>query len=106
MKIISINTKNTLDMRRPAFNVDAQPEPGVMERVRLSHIQVNMKDGLLVVQIPKGEGIPQMDHQTIDTVNRAIKEAESSAISDAEYAALDRSRMLEALSKNTQLALE
>ena len=47
MKIVSINAKNTKNANEVAFNVDAPPTAGVMDKISYGNLSIRFEDGLL-----------------------------------------------------------
>lgn len=101
MKILSINSKNTVDTEHVAFNIEAPP---VARTVQYGTLVVRIEDGLLKVTMPSDEEL--IDSETLQTIVKKFEAADAKAAADAEEAERRMQRALDTLARATNLPID
>ena len=103
MKILSINANHTVDTNNVAFNVDAPPAAGVMEKIKYGKLSIRFENNLLHVR--SGPNESPIDGTVVKNLASKIEEAENEVVSDKTQMELKHKQALEKLSKTTGLPI-
>lgn len=104
MKIVSINSENTKSTHEVAFNVDAPPAAGVMEKISFGQLSIRFEDGFLHARARHDDA--EISKIVVDKLVAKILEAEQLVLAEAAEQSRKHLAMVECVSKSTGLSIQ
>ena len=104
MKILSINAMNTKSAHEVAFNVDAPPAAGVMDKVSYGQFVISFEDGLLHARSRKEH--PEIGKVVVENLSAKVVEAERLVAAEIAHQKRRHAAMIESVSKSTGLPVQ
>lgn len=101
MKIVSVNSKQTVDSNEVAFNVDGTLTPALLERLDYGTLTFRGERNVLIVTLDSDDAEP-IGADTVKSLNAKLSEAEEALTRDA----AKRDRMLSEIAKYAGLPLD
>lgn len=101
MKIVSVNSKQTVDENEVAFNLDENLSPQLLEKLEYGSLSFRGERNVLIVTLDAEDNDP-IGPETVQNINQHLEAAAEAVASEASK----RKRMLALIARNADLPLD